>query len=85
MRGREAISAYFEKYGPELSDIRSAMSDFAERDWGDTGLVTCWLEQTYRVSGEAQQFSGPLTMVLRRGGGHWRVALIHAVPMPPEA
>lgn len=82
LRGRKGIDDYFRQFGPMMSDITSNMSDFHENVWGDTGLVTCWMEQDYNLQGQPQHFSGPMTLVLRRQGNEWKVALVHAVPLP---
>jgi len=82
MRGKSAMNDYFKQFGPVLSDIHSDMADVRESVWGDAGLVTLWMEQDYKVNGEQQHFSGPMSVGLRREQGDWLVALIHAVPMP---
>jgi len=83
MRGNGAMNDYFRQFGPMLTDIRTDLGDVSETIWGDAGLVTLWMEQDYKVNGEQQHFSGPMSVGLRREHGEWRVALIHAVPMPP--
>jgi ketosteroid isomerase-like protein len=85
MRGSQQIDAYFTEFGPMMSDIRSDLSDVHESQFGDSGVVTLWMEQDYKLNGEQQHFSGPMTIVLRRQGSDWRVSLIHAVPLPPGA
>jgi ketosteroid isomerase-like protein len=85
MRGKDAVEAYFREFGPALSDIRSQFSDVHEVNWGQTGVVTCWIEQDYKYQGTPIHFSGPGTVVLRNEGNAWRVALVHAVPMPEQA
>lgn len=82
MRGHDAMSTYFREFGPDLSDIHSELSDISESVWGDTGLATCWMEQSYKFQGEQQHFSGPMSLLFRRDGANWKVALVHAVPLP---
>jgi ketosteroid isomerase-like protein len=84
MRDSGEIADYFAQLKPILSDVRSRLNDVHEVTWGDTGLVTLWLEQSYVLDGQAQQVSAPTTMVLRREHGNWKIALIHSVPLPPE-
>jgi ketosteroid isomerase-like protein len=84
MRDSGEIANYFAQLKPILSDVKSQLHDVHEITWGDTGLVTLWLEQTYVLEGQAQQVSAPTTIVLRRDHGTWKIALTHSVPMPPE-
>jgi ketosteroid isomerase-like protein len=84
MRDSGESADYFAHLKPILSDVKSQLHDVHEVTWGDTGLVTLWLEQTYVLEGEAQQVSAPTTIVLRREHGTWKIALAHSVPMPPE-
>ncbi|HEY8825587.1 MAG TPA: DUF4440 domain-containing protein [Candidatus Limnocylindria bacterium] len=65
-----------------IEDIRSELRDITEVTWGDTGLVTCWIEQDYRFGGKPVHLSAPTTFLFRRMGSDWRVALFHSVPMP---
>jgi uncharacterized protein (TIGR02246 family) len=83
MRGRDAVNSYFSQFGPMMSDLKSVFSDVHEVFFSDAGVVTCWMEQDYKIAGEATHFSGPMTLVLGKEGGAWRIALVHAVPMPP--
>jgi ketosteroid isomerase-like protein len=85
MRGGGALRDYFTQFGPQLSDIHSKLSDMRETVWGDTGVVTCWLEQDYSYQGENQHISAPTTAVLRRSGSDWKLALFHSVPLPQSA
>jgi ketosteroid isomerase-like protein len=82
MRGRQQMNAYFNQFGPMLSDIRSDLSDFHEMISGDLGVATLWAEQDYKVNGDPVHFSGPITMVFKREGGTWKATVVHAVPMP---
>jgi hypothetical protein len=82
MRGRDAIAAYLGGLGSLVSDVRSVVSDFEERRYGDTGIVTCWLEQDYTIDGQATHVSAPCTFVMRLEDGAWKAALISAVPLP---
>ena len=82
MRGRGGLQDYFKQVGPQLSDIHSTLSDMRETVWGDTGIVTCWLEQDYTYQGKKQHVSAPTTAVLRRSGSDWKLALFHSVPLP---
>jgi ketosteroid isomerase-like protein len=81
MRGKDALTTYFKKVGPQLSDPKSSLSDVKAVSWGDTGLVTCWLEQSYVLEGRTETISAPTTFVFRREGDAWKVVLVHSVPV----
>jgi ketosteroid isomerase-like protein len=85
LRGQSAVVEYFRQFGPGLSEIRTTISDLRESAWGTTGVVTCWLEQDYMYQGAPVHFSGPMTIVLRQENGAWKVAVVHAVPLPQQA
>jgi ketosteroid isomerase-like protein len=81
-RGRAEVEAHVRQMEGAVRDIHSELRDVREVTWEDTGLVTGWLEQDYTMGGQPQHISAPLTTVLRREGGDWRIVLIHAVPLP---
>lgn len=85
MRGRPAIEGYFSQLKDTVSDVRSRMSDVQEDAWGDAGLVTFVLDQTYTLDGQQQTISAPTSIVFRRRGSDWKIVLIHTVPLPEEA
>jgi len=85
MRGRAAIEGYFSQLKETVSDVRSRISDVQENTWGDVGLITFVLDQTYTLDGQQQTIAAPTSIVFRRRGGDWRIVLIHAVPLPEEA
>ena len=85
MRGKGELTSYFEEMRPLLSNIKSSLSDVQAVTWGDAGVVTCWLEQTYNLEGRTDSISAPTTFVFRREGEQWRVALIHSIPQAEEA
>lgn len=83
MRGKHNLEAYFtqlETMG--VSDVKSSLSDLHASSWGDTGLVTLMLDQTYSAGGEHTHVVAPMTVVSRRDGNEWRVVLVSAVPLP---
>jgi len=84
MRGRPAIERYFSQLKDTVSDVRSRMSDVQEDVWGDSGLVTFVLDQTYTLDGQQQTISAPTSIVFRRRGSDWKIVLIHTVPLPEE-
>ena len=84
LRDEAEIGAYFKQLEGSVSEISSTLSDLREDDWGETGVVTAWLEQDYTLNGDPQHVSAPSTFVLRRVQGEWKIALIHTVPLPDE-
>ncbi len=85
MRGRPALEGYFSQLKDTVSGVRSRMSDVQEDAWGDAGLVTFVLDQTYTLNGQEQTISAPTSIVFRRRGSDWKIVLIHTVPLPEEA
>ncbi len=86
LRGRHNVKAYMaqlEEMG--VSDVKSTTSDVHASSWGDTGLVTLMLDQTYSAGGEHVHIVAPMTVVFRREGGHWMIVLVSAVPLPETA
>ena len=84
-RGRATIEAYLSQLEESASVVDSQMSDVLETVWGDVGLVTFVLNQTYKMEGQEQSISAPTSIVFRRQNGDWKVALIHTVPIPDAA
>jgi uncharacterized protein (TIGR02246 family) len=80
-RGRAAVEAYFDQVFSVVSDIHTDVRDVAAREWADTGVVTCVIDQTYLVDGRTERITAPTSLVLRREEGNWRLALMHTVPL----
>jgi ketosteroid isomerase-like protein len=83
-RGIDALEAYFRQAMGMVDHIQSTITDVHESVQGDTGLVTCWLEQDYTLQGKRTHVSAPTTVAFRRESDGWKIVLIHTVPMPPE-
>jgi ketosteroid isomerase-like protein len=83
LRGIDALGSYVRQLGM-LDDIQSTISDVHESVQGDTGFVTCWLEQDYTSKGKRTHVSAPTTVAFRQDSDGWKIILIHTVPMPPE-
>lgn len=81
IRGREALQAHFAGLPEMVADVRSQISDLVATAWGDIGLVTLQLDQTYTADGEAQEISAPTSLIYNRQGGAWKLALVHSVPI----
>jgi len=84
IRGDVEIDAYLRKLASSVSDLRTELGDVNENVWGETGVLTCWLEQRYTLEGQTQHVSAPTTLVFRREGGQWKLWLFHSVPLPEE-
>jgi len=84
-RGRDSIAAYMSELKDTVSDVHSRMSDPQEAVWGDVGLVTFVLEQSYTMDGQKQTLEAPTSILFRRQDGDWRIGLIHTVPLPEQA
>ena len=82
MRGKDALDAYFAQLEGTVSAPKSQVSDLHATAWGEVGLVTFVLDQTYKMDGEEHRISAPTSIVFNRGNGGWKVAMIHTVPLP---
>jgi len=85
LRSRNEISDYMFQLVTQLKDVHTELRDITVKEWGDTGLVTCWVEQDYTLGDTRTHVSAPTTVVVRREDGDWKVALIHTVPLPDES
>ena len=81
MRGRAALEAHFARLPEMVADVRSTPSDLSATVWGDVGLVTLLLDQTYTADGAIQRISAPTSLIFRRQGEGWKLALVHSVPI----
>jgi ketosteroid isomerase-like protein len=84
LRGRSELDSYLGQVMGAVSDVRTELRDAEERVWSDSGVLTCWLDQDYTYEGSAQHISAPTTMVFRREGGEWKLAVLHSVPLPEQ-
>jgi ketosteroid isomerase-like protein len=82
LRGRAALEQYLGGLMTMVEDVRSELHDVQETTFGDTGILTCWLEQDYTLEGQRQHVSAPTTVVLRRGEDGWKMVLFHSIPLP---
>jgi ketosteroid isomerase-like protein len=84
IRGRSEVEGYLRQLLDAVSDVRTELRDPQEIVWGESGVVTCWIEQDYTLDGESQHISAPTTMVFHRDGGEWKAALFHSIPLPEQ-
>ena len=85
IRGKAELDAYLRQLAGSVSEVRTELKDTTENEWGETGVLTCWLEQSYMLDGQAQHVSAPTTIVFHREGGEWKLSLFHSVPIPEQA
>ena len=85
LRGRGDVGNCLRELMPAVSDVKTQLRDAEERIWGDTGLLTCWIDQDYTMHGTPQHISAPTTLILRRDGGAWKLMLWHSIPLPEQA
>jgi len=84
IRGRADVSAYIRQLASSVSSVRTEATDVSESIFGDVGVVTCWLDQTYTLEGQEQSVSAPTTIVFRNEDGDWKLSLFHSVPLPEQ-
>jgi ketosteroid isomerase-like protein len=82
MRGREALEAYFGQLKQMVDGVSSRLKDVHVSEWGDTGVVTCVVDQTYTMDGQEVEITAPTSITLRREGDDWKIAVFHSVPLP---
>jgi ketosteroid isomerase-like protein len=84
LRGRDAVAGYMRELATQVSDIRTTLRDVNERVWGDVGVITCWLDQTYTYQGDAVRISAPTTLLFRLDAREWKLVLFHSVPLAEQ-
>jgi len=84
MRGIDELGAYIRRVVNMVDDIHTSITGVHETSIGDIGILTCWIEQDYKLEGKAQHVSAPTTVAFRRENGAWKVVLFHSLPLPPE-
>ena len=82
MRGRESIEAYLEQIKDTVAGLHSSVSDVHAVQWGDTGVVTFVLDQSYDYVGRHVEITAPTSLVCRREDTGWKVAVFHSAPLP---
>jgi ketosteroid isomerase-like protein len=85
LRGRGDVDNYLRELMPAVSDVETQLRDAEERIWGETGVLTCWIDQDYTMNGPPQHISAPTTLILRRDGNAWKLVLWHSIPLPEQA
>lgn len=83
LRGGNEFAAYMRQLVSTVEDVHTTLSDVHESLQGEIGLMTCWLDQDYSMSGKQEHVSAPTTVAFRRDGRAWKLTLFHSVPVPP--
>lgn len=81
IRGKRAFAAYFKRVAPQIKNIKSTLRDLHTREVGRVGIATCFLHQSYTLSGRRQKLTAPTTMCFVRRGGDWKLTLVHSTPL----
>src|SRR4051812_27394499 len=87
MRGRDAIEQYFGQLENMVEGVSSRVTNLHTTEWGDTGVVTCVVNQTYTMGGQEQEVTAPTSITFRREDDDWKIVVFHSVPlqdMPEE-
>jgi ketosteroid isomerase-like protein len=84
LRGKNEFAAYIRQLVDTVDDVHTTLSDVHETVQGDVGLMTCWLDQDYRMEGKLEHVSAPTTVAFRRDSNAWKIMLFHSVPLPPQ-
>lgn len=82
LRGAGEIEEYFGMVGAGITDLSSSLRDVTVAERGDVGIVTCMLDRSYRYDGRNVAVVSPTTVLFVKEDGDWKVALVHAVPLP---
>jgi ketosteroid isomerase-like protein len=84
LRGADEVHNYLRELVSMVSGLKTVVTNGNETIEGDTGVLTCWIDQDYTVDGAAQHVSAPTTVIFKREAGTWRFSLFHSIPLPPE-
>jgi ketosteroid isomerase-like protein len=84
IRGTDEVRTYVRGLVSMVSGVKTVFSDGSETINGDSGLLTCWMEQDYLVDGAMQHVSAPTTVMFRRESDGWKISLFHSIPLPAE-
>lgn len=81
IRGQGALDAYMRDNLPRMTDIHSTIDDVVVHALGDVVIETCLLRQSYVIDDANCTIEAPTTMVWRREGDTWKLALMHSIPL----
>ena len=80
-RGKANVEAAFAGAAGMVSNITTKVSEFHTVVTGDTGIVTCILDQTYTFEGNEVTIYAPTTVGFSKNAGIWKISLLHSVPL----
>jgi hypothetical protein len=63
-----------------MTDIRSTI-DHVVHALGDVEVETCVLRQSYVIEGVSCTIEAPTTLIGRREGDGWKLALMYSIPL----
>ena len=82
LHGRDTVAEYIRELPIRIRNLRTELGDVNERVWGDIGVVTCWLDQTYTYEDTPARISRSLQPSSSDpDAGEWKVVL-HSAPLP---
>ena len=85
LRGPDEVRGYARQLVSMVTGVKTVFHDGNEIIDGDTGVLTCWMEQDYQLEGAPQHVSAPTTVLFKRDSGEWKMSLFHSIPLPDEA
>ncbi|HLC06356.1 MAG TPA: nuclear transport factor 2 family protein [Anaerolineales bacterium] len=81
IRGKKAFEAYIKRVGPEISNIKTRLSNIQTRRAGNVGLATYNAVQFYTLSGERHDLKFVASTVFLKRGKNWKMTMIHMTPV----
>lgn len=81
LRGRDELAEYLRGLLPMVENTQTELQDVRETIFGDAGVLTCWIEQSYILEGKPEHVSAPTTVIFRRRDGGWKMVLFHSIPL----
>ena len=82
LRGKAAVASQIKAVLSAADSVQSRLSDLQIQPLGpQVMLVTGWLDQAYRLSGEEQIITAPLSACLQAHEDSWIVVSLHAIPL----
>jgi len=64
-----------------MTDIRSTIDHVVVHALGDVEVETCVLRQSYVIEGVSCTIEAPTTLIGRREGDGWKLALMYSIPL----
>lgn len=80
VRGRHEIGAALRELFTRVTDLQSTAEDVHVVRWGDIEVETFTLRQVYDLDDATCWVVSPTTLVWRRVGHAWKLALLSSIP-----